>query len=426
MRVKLGRSAVVSGVVAALALGHPVRAQDAGTYSLPSGSRPTAPAVQGPVDPENPVVAPRNPRDEATPAPAPSASPRIVRPAPTATLTPSPTPTRTPSRARTPAEPAPRPTPTVTPSPQAEAPSPAPTATPVEPPSPTLLPAEPTPTPSATPTEPAASEETGSNTPFLVGGLVVLLLAAGAVLLRKRRRSGRTPSGTPAGRETVAAAPVAPQPPHAAPPPRPAAPLATSPRPAPAPVPPASPAAEPMLAASDDQAEALPLAIAYRPQAIRLSLVFATLAYELDVTNAGPAPTPELELRADLSSAHAAIPVHEQLAPTPASLERKQTLAPLAPGETARLKGEVRLPLQDVHSLVKGAARFFVPLARFGFVTPDHRLVRRVYTVGPVTPGSEALASVRLDAGPRNLRELAAREIEAARAFALDPAPAAG
>jgi len=426
MRVKLGRSAVVSGVLAALALGHPVLAQDAGTYSLPSGSRPTAPAAQGPVDPENPVVAPRNPRDEATPTPAPSASPRIVRPAPTATLTPSPTPTRPPSRARTPAEPAPRPTPTVTPRPQAEAPSPTPTATPVETASPTPLPAEPTPTPSATPTEPSTSEETGSNTPFLASGLVVLLLAAGAVLLRKRRRSGRTPSGTPAERETVAAAPVAPQQPQAAPPPRPAAPLATSPRSAPAPVQPASPAAEPMLAASGDPAEALPLAIAYRPQAIRLSLVFATLTYELDVTNAGSAPTPELELRADLSSAHAAIPVHEQLAPTPASLERKQTLAPLAPGETARLKGEVRLPLQDVHPLVKGTARFFVPLARFGFVTPDHRLVRRVYTVGPVTPGSEALASVRLDAGPRNLRELAAREIEAARAFALDPAPAAG
>jgi len=424
MRVKLGRSAVVSGVLAALALGHPVLAQDAGTYSLPSGSRPTAPAAQGPVDPENPLVAPRNPRDDATPTPAPSASPRIVRPAPTATLTPMPTPTRPPSRARPPVEPEPRPT--VTPRPQAEAPSPAPTATPVETASPTPLPAEPTPTPSATPTEPDASEETGSNTPFLVGGLVVLLLAAGAVLLRKRRRSGRTPSGTPAERETIAAAPVAPEPPQAAPPPRPAAPLATSPRPAPAPVPPASPAAEPMLAASGDQAEALPLAIAYRPQAIRLSLVFATLAYELDVTNAGSAPTPELELRADLSSAHAAIPVHEQLAPTPASLERKQTLAPLAPGETAKLKGEVRLPLQDVHPLVKGTARFFVPLARFGFVTPDHRLVRRVYTVGPVTPGSEALASVRLDAGPRNLRELAAREIEAARAFALDPAPAAG
>ena len=424
MRVKLGRSAVVSGVLAALALGHPVLAQDAGTYSLPSGSRPTAPAAQGPVDPENPVVAPRNPRDEATPTPAPSATPRVVRPAPTATPAPMPTPTRPPSRARPPVEPEPRPT--VTPRPQAEAPSPAPTATPVETASPTPLPAEPTPTPSATPTEPSTSEETGSNTPFLASGLVVLLLAAGAVLLRKRRRSGRTPSGTPAERETVAAAPVAPQQPQAAPPPRPAAPLATSPRRAPAPVQPASPAAEPMLAASGDPADALPLAIAYRPQAIRLSLVFATLTYELDVTNAGSAPTPELELRADLSSAHAAIPVHEQLAPTPASLERKQTLAPLAPGETARLKGEVRLPLQDVHPLVKGTARFFVPLARFGFVTPDQRLVRRVYTVGPVTPASEALASVRLDAGPRNLRELAAREIEAARAFALDPAPAAG
>jgi hypothetical protein len=59
-------------------------------------------------------------------------------------------------------------------------------------------------------------------------------------------------------------------------------------------------------------------------------------------------------------------------------------------------------------------------------VAPDGTGVRRVFTAGPHDPGSNAIASVRLDAGPRNLRDLTAREIEAARSFSLDPVGAQG
>ncbi|MET1755251.1 hypothetical protein ABVV53_07250 [Novosphingobium sp. RD2P27] len=167
--------------------------------------------------------------------------------------------------------------------------------------------------------------------------------------------------------------------------------------------------------------------MAFAPQAIRLSLVYATLQYELEVVNSGAERLPELQVHADLSSAHASIDTREQLAPSPGQLEVKHTVPALPVGETMHLKGEIRIPLQQIRRLMKGNAQFFVPLARFCFCSPEGEAVRRVFTVGQHNPnGSGALASVRLDAGPRNLRELDAREIEAARGFALDPVRAHG
>ena len=168
-------------------------------------------------------------------------------------------------------------------------------------------------------------------------------------------------------------------------------------------------------------AEPLAIATTFTAQAIRLSLVYATVQYELEVANAGPADVSSLQVRADLTSAHASLGTREQLAPAPEQMEAKHTIAMLAPGEAATLKGEVRVPLQHVVPLAKGSARFFVPLVRFVILAPDGSAVRRVFTLGPSDPGSGAIASVRLDAGPRNLRDLDAREIEAARGFALDP-----
>jgi hypothetical protein len=102
-------------------------------------------------------------------------------------------------------------------------------------------------------------------------------------------------------------------------------------------------------------------------------------------------------------------------------MEVKHTLPALAPGESAAVKGEVRVPLPQIRPLAKGNAQFFVPLLRFAMLDADGTGIRRVYTAGPRDPGSTAIASVRLDAGPRNLRDLHAREIEAARGFTLDP-----
>lgn len=168
-------------------------------------------------------------------------------------------------------------------------------------------------------------------------------------------------------------------------------------------------------------AEPLAISTAFTARAVRLSLVYATVQYELEIANAGPVELPALQIRADLASAHASLSTRAQLAPAPEQLEAGHTLAPLLPGETFVLKSEVRVPLQHVRTVAKGAAQFFVPLVRFAILAPDGSGLRRVYTIGPRDAGSGTIASVRLDAGPRNLRDLDAREIEAARGFALDP-----
>ncbi|MBB4859564.1 hypothetical protein HNO88_002893 [Novosphingobium chloroacetimidivorans] len=405
-RITLNSSAAWAG---ALLLAHPAAAQDAGsveTYRLPDPNQTQAPRVQGPVDPDNPYSSPtRTPQPErsATPTPSPAPAPRINLPAPPredvratsrATPTPrattaAPAPDESPSPARLPssAEPAPRPVVDTLPSS-----SPAPAATSTDD-APLVLPAAPV-------------ESASDRTWWILGGAAAVVLAGGAFLLLRRRRSAAT-------QDMEEAPPLAPV----------AEPVPLRPRPAPAPVatpPAAAPRSEPTVS------EPFAIAATFKPQAIRLSLVYATLQYEIELTNAGATPLPSLVVRGDLMSAHASIPTAQQLAPLPEALEAKHELAALAPGESTTVKGEVRVPIQQIRPLVKGSASFLVPLARFCLVAPDRTFVRRVFTVGPRDAGNGAIASVRLDAGPRNLRELDAREIEAARGFVLDPVAAHG
>jgi hypothetical protein len=216
------------------------------------------------------------------------------------------------------------------------------------------------------------------------------------------------------------APPEAPRQPRTEPlPPAPARPAEPIPT-APAAPNPSSPAAATL------PAEPFAIGTAFTAKAVRLSLVYATLQYELEITNLGAEPLLPLQVRADLASAHSSIGTREQLAPAPAAMEAKHAVEALAPGDTTTLKGEVRVPLQQIVPVKKGNAHFLVPLVRFCILTPNGTAIRRVFTAGPHDPGSNAIASVRLDAGPRNLRDLNAREIEAARSFTLDPVGAQG
>lgn len=381
----------------------PAVAQDSGSvsdYRLPDPTQTARPQVQGPVDPENPYGAPGSPSraqpvDPATPTPAP----RISLPPPE----PDPLPRAANSRA-TRAQPRPAEPTRAT---EKEPATPGIASTPSAP----IFDAAPQAGPQTSPTAGAATASAPpaqDNTWLIAVVVAILAVGAAALLLFRRRHDG---SAAPEAEAELVANPPASEP-QPAPPARLASASAT-------PVTPASaaPAIRPQVAAP----EPLPLDITFTARAVRLSLVFATLQYELKVTNTGSQPLPTLEVCADLASAHASLDTRQQLAPDPRQLEVKHTVSALAPDEVAVLKGEVRVPLQQVHALVKGEARFMVPLARFCIIAPDGTGVRRVFTLGPRDPGSGAIASVRLDAGPRNLRELEAREIEAARGFVLDP-----
>lgn len=410
MRAGIGTTSLgcMAAFSAVLSLAHPAIAQDSGTvsdYRLPEPTQTARPTVQGPVDPENPLSSP-------TRTPAPVITPTPV-PAPTISLPPSTTPAATPT---------PRASRRPNAVPQADEPTPAPqvTATPDA----TLLAPEALPeVESSSPPSGAADATIPTSSDdgpvWLLPGLAgAALLGLGAFLFQRRRRPSAQMAAEPEVPSPPAPPPSAPHPPvtlRPVPPPQPDAtpdPIAT-----PEPVP---------LASTFSTADALPLTTALTVKALRLSLVYATLQYELDVTNAGTQDLPALQVHGDLASAHASVPVREQLAPPPAAMEAKHAIEPLRPGDTVTLKGELRLPLQQIRPVTKGNAHFLVPLARFCILAPDGAAVRRVFSAGPQEQGSETIASIRLDAGPRNLRELATREIEAARSFVLDPVGAQG
>lgn len=188
--------------------------------------------------------------------------------------------------------------------------------------------------------------------------------------------------------------------------------------PAPAPMAP-QPAFPP--AAQAPAAEPFHTTLSFEPLGLRLSLVYATLQYRLSITAGGDLPAGHL--LGDMIGAHASIPTEQQLAPALDTLPLLKAVPSIAAGETVTLKGELQLPLSAIRPLQQGSASFFVPLVRLSLLLEGDEgqlALRRVYTVG-IDSAAAALSPLRLDTGPREHRELAAREVEAARAYPLQP-----
>ena len=85
-------------------------------------------------------------------------------------------------------------------------------------------------------------------------------------------------------------------------------------------------------------------------------------------------------------------------------------LAGLAPGESADVSGEVRVPLNQLRPITQGRAQLFVPLARFriGALGQEPRCFTLV-TGQPSPSGNGAIQPIRLDHGPRIYDGLAGR-----------------
>jgi hypothetical protein len=186
-------------------------------------------------------------------------------------------------------------------------------------------------------------------------------------------------------------------PPTPPPAPEPAAePVAASPKAAPSP---AAPSAEPH-----------PLHIAIELRKLTLTLMNASLGYRLTLTNAGAAPLEEIAIAADLIGAHSSLPREMQLAGVDTELPVGHLLAGLAPGESADVSGEVRVPLNQLRPITQGRAQLFVPLARFriGALGQEPRCFTLV-TGQPSPSGNGAIQPIRLDHGPRIYDGLAGR-----------------
>lgn len=413
-------TAIVAGMrsvaIAALAFACAAQAQTPGSvndYQLPPAPSPAAPAPQGPVDNQNPVARPTTPAP-ATPTPA-EPVPRIELPASSPAAAPTDRPAATPAASQRVQR---RAQAVATPAPASPATAPAATDAPAPP---AALPSAALPAPVAMPAASTAGAGRDLWLALAAGG--ALLIAVIAFLLWRRRKPAAVAAEEPALTvETPAVDPPAAEPARTEP--------AAAPVPSPAPPPLAEAAPRPL----PRPAFALPaVEVRLAAETLRLSVVYATLSYRLAVTNSGDGPLGALRISGDLASGHASLSIGQQLLLDGSGLDGRHELTGLAPGETANLAGELRLPLAQVVPLRAGAALFFAPLARFLIEAGEEAGVAasfsesRVFTIGlPSDRPGGAMQPLRLDLGPQLFRELDQREIDLSQWLPLDAARRAG
>ena len=379
-------------LAAPLLLAAPVHAQQAdepapGSFSLPPSR--TAPPVdtrrQGPeLDvfraPDTPVASPPIVAPTVTPPPVAVPVPTPAQPAtrqPTRPTETRPAPTPAPR-----AEPEPEPEPANDSAPTPEAPLPQPVVNETAP-AVTV-----TPPPAATPA-PSASADT---TPWgwIIAGLLALAALAIALLLRRRR--------SPVEAETVESEPI--DQPLAAPPPTPP----------PAPVAPPPPPPTPV----DTDRAWIDMQLIVTQA--RYSLMGVTIAYGLLLHNRGVRPAQDVLVRGIIGNGGAnqqalldgffigetGLPLHAAVA--------------LAPGETLRLDGELRLAPDQIVPVPMGDRSLLIPIAAFDVTyqysdaEDDKGRTARAFIVGQEQePPAERLAPLRFDQGPRQYRRPAAR-----------------
>jgi hypothetical protein len=334
-------------------------------FRLP-GERPQPeqppPDLQGPVAPD--VPSSRRPPPTPTPSPTPSAGqpetrepaalpieiPNGLQAAPVASA--SPRPAATP-RGAVPAETVPDESISAQPTAPSPVPAPVTTASPAR--SPAL--------------EPSGVEAppTGRDWRWWLVALALLLtgfVAAARAVLRRPRRAAN--------------------------------PTAERPRPAPA-------------AASPQVPPAEPLQVSLEPLRFALTLVNATLAYRLELTNRGSTALKALAIGADMISAHASLSREEQLS-GPRSENGSglpmQRIERLEPGERRIVEGEFRLPFPQIVPIRQGSAALLLPLARFRVEAEGAATIVRTFVVGQPGQG-DGLRPFRLDQGPRIYPHLA-------------------
>jgi hypothetical protein len=365
---KLARTSLIALALA----GAPLAAQTAppGGFRLPTPT-PTPTDIQGPVDPDRPILT--RPRDTAptpTPTPRPTPVPTAAPPQP-AVVTPTPRPVASPTNSSLPPRFTPPAAPTAA---ESAAVSQGAAVLPTSPADSTVLPPAPLPT-ASTPAAAPVEDEGIPGWLYALGGLLVGAGAVGAFMWRRRQSADAVPAEIERPRVVPAAG----------------VPLA----------------AEPPLAATGPQ-----LTIEARALRMSRSMVYATLSYEVLVTNRGGQPLTDVRLGADLVTAHARIPTDQQLADPLVPLSPVKTYEQLDPGQSVTFAGELRLAVNEIRPIPHGKAVVYVPLLRVRAEAQDLIPVARTFVVGLPGGMNQRLQPFRLDEMPQTYRTVSQHALD--------------
>jgi hypothetical protein len=144
-----------------------------------------------------------------------------------------------------------------------------------------------------------------------------------------------------------------------------------------------------------------PLLIEAQVKQLARSMRFATLSYQLRVTNRGAHPLENVTFGGDLVTAHARVPTQAQLADPAVPLAPVRSIDRLDPGESAEFTGEFRLPVEEIRPIPHGKAVVYVPLLRVRAEATGMAPVARTFVVGLKQPGAQRLQPFRLDEMPQ-------------------------
>ena len=347
------------------------------SYSLPPGpnSNPEQDGLQGPVAPDIPLANPTIITPRTVPAPV-----RRTPPPDSQSGVPAQTESSA-DRALSQPDRQPDPVPQSSESPPANtadsaAPQPAPEAN--EPPQPTTGPGDIAPSPAAPPSVPAGESPISDWLLWVAAALLAALLVT-LLLLRKR----------PARPEQPIAAPLVPKP----------------------------DTGEPQMPETDTGiSEALPpapaLLVAFQPRSANATLINAVLNFELTLSN--PASEDISDIRITGAMIQARNHGNSDSASIP--LSSLAHIDQLRNGESEKVVGEFRIPLNSIDPILFQSQALFVPMVQLAFEFADAAGRRHVQTASFLVgrehqPPRPKMAPFRLDLGPRSFAPLGYRAL---------------
>lgn len=155
------------------------------------------------------------------------------------------------------------------------------------------------------------------------------------------------------------------------------------------------------------------LAVAVEAMRMDRSVLNATVGYRVTVRNRTRQALNAIEIEADLVSASRDRPAEQQLASPTQALARRHRAERLAPGQSIRFEGQVRLPLAEASAIWQGRVGLLVPLLRVRATAAGAEPIATTLVIGQREGAATRPQPFRLDEPPRSYAPLAQRVLDA-------------